>query len=766
MSQRTGPLTLATLAVFTVCLPLAAQDPFGAAQPPADPFGQAPGADPFRAAKPAPKPAAAPVEAEEDKNPVVLAIRDLNPTTPKDLMFAVQTLFDIGRTDDAKLYLKKLMEAKPDRGQMEAFHRQYGSDFFFRLSRDHRMKPEGEQFGKAVRDAAYESARDPKRLEALVRQLSDPSPVAQYDALEELRRAGEAALPPILAALADNARGSEQAALRNAVVQIGPTMIEPLLGAMGTPDEALRGQVMMILGQFKTARAIPYFLVPSLLPDVSETTRRAAVEALTQSVGQLPTKYEAERYLFRRAKEYLEGALAGPLDYEDQVTLWHWDNQKKTSVPGKYAPAEASRLMAARLAQELYKLTPDHPEFRRLYLITTLNDAKIRTGLDRPLPREKGTVYETAASLGPDTMEDVLAYAMGEGYVTAAIAAAEVLGDVGTAELLQSTDGTPRPLAQAMRHSDRRLRLAAAEAIVKLDPRRPYAGSSYLPETFGYLIRTVGSRRVLVAQPRVAKAQTLIGMLNQIGLEADAAQSGTETFRLARNNPDYEFVLISDAIDSPDVSETIQMLRKDPRTNRLPVGLMARRERLEQAAEVAELDPLVLSFPRPHTVESMAFQTARLLDLAGHERVSYDERLDQAARSLDHLTRLAQAPGEYAFYDLHRHQQAVQSALFTPPLAVKAAALLGLIGSPESQRALVTVASQHARPLAEREAAARGFDAAVQRHGLLLTRDEILEQYERYNRSERLDKGTQQVLASLLDTIERPSQQAPEQEVP
>jgi hypothetical protein len=39
-----------------------------------------------------------------------------------------------------------------------------------------------------------------------------------------------------------------------------------------------------------------------------------------------------------------------------------------------------------------------------------------------------------------------------------------------------------------------------------------------------------------------------------------------------------------------------------------------------------------------------------------------------------------------------------------------------------------------------------------------LTRDEILLQYDRYNRSEFLDAGTQQVLGQILDAIESPSQ--------
>jgi hypothetical protein len=156
----------------------------------------------------------------------------------------------------------------------------------------------------------------------------------------------------------------------------------------------------------------------------------------------------------------------------------------------------------------------------------------------------------------------------------------------------------------------------------------------------------------------------------------------------------------------------------------------------------------------------MAFQVGRLVALAGHQLLTYEQRLQQADRALEHLLKLAEEPRRNAFYDLYRHSEAFKAALFTPQLSTKAARVLGLLGSPDAQQSLITLASQHARPLAERQAAAQGFDLAVQRHGLLLTRDEILLQYDRYNQSESLDSGTQQVLASILDTIERPSQQA------
>jgi hypothetical protein len=61
--------------------------------------------------------------------------------------------------------------------------------------------------------------------------------------------------------------------------------------------------------------------------------------------------------------------------------------------------------------------------------------------------------------------------------------------------------------------------------------------------------------------------------------------------------------------------------------------------------------------------------------------------------------------------------------------------------------------------LSERQAAATAFDAAISKRGLLLARNEIQVQYDRYNQSKILDSETQAVLGSLLDSIERPTRQ-------
>ena len=52
--------------------------------------------------------------------------------------------------------------------------------------------------------------------------------------------------------------------------------------------------------------------------------------------------------------------------------------------------------------------------------------------------------------------------------------------------------------------------------------------------------------------------------------------------------------------------------------------------------------------------------------------------------------------------------------------------------------------------------AVKAFGKSVQAFGLLLNQAEIKNQYDRYNRSEKLDTETQSILGALLDSIESP----------
>ena len=118
------------------------------------------------------------------------------------------------------------------------------------------------------------------------------------------------------------------------------------------------------------------------------------------------------------------------------------------------------------------------------------------------------------------------------------------------------------------------------------------------------------------------------------------------------------------------------------------------------------------------------------------------------------LAKIASDREKYRFFDLDSHQEQLVGLLYSPGFAKDAAAILGSIGSPIAQRALVDYASQNSLPVEDRQAVADAFVKSVGRAGTLLTTSEIHLQYKRYNASEYQPKESQQILSKILDAIE------------
>src|SRR5207247_6341453 len=161
-----------------------------------------------------------------------------------------------------------------------------------------------------------------------------------------------------------------------------------------------------------------------------------------------------------------------------------------------------------------------------------------------------------------------------------------------------------------------------------------------------------------------------------LGYDAEAAYVGRAVAERAFVSPDYEFILVSDAIDSPPVEELVQWLRRDFRTARQPIGIMARGERLAALGDAFSGDALVTVFPRIHSVDVAVNEIGKLKVIAGRSLVNREERIAEARSALAALSVLAKSPTTFSQYSLAQQEPMVLRALNSPALAAEAAALL------------------------------------------------------------------------------------------
>jgi hypothetical protein len=205
------------------------------------------------------------------------------------------------------------------------------------------------------------------------------------------------------------------------------------------------------------------------------------------------------------------------------------------------------------------------------------------------------------------------------------------------------------------------------------------------------------------------------------------------------------------------VREVIYRLRRDPRTARIPLIVLAGAGRLSDAKRLTDDFPWTIATPRPHTAEALR----EILTLArpwhAENVLPLDDRLERAGHLLEWLAGTGPQAAPLAL------EGEVLGAVHVPQLRERSLAVLAGLPTPASQQAMVDLASQRTVDVELRERAADAFRANTTRYGLLLGRREIVKLYDRYNAREGEPEPIQRLLGSLLDTIEGEAAGAPGQ---
>ncbi len=741
-----------------------AQDPF--AGPMAAPAANAPPADD-------------PLVILQGAGITLRAIRESKPTTALELLQAAESCLNLDAYAESKRYLGLLLQAKPAAADLAKAQAKIGTGTLLRFERQPELQPEARQVMEMVLKAAHAAAANPQQIDALVQQLNAPEPEKRQQALYDLQNIGIDAAEPMLKVISQDSLAKNHSNVQFALVQMFEALRGPILAAMESKKETLRKNVMTVLVEARSREGMYRMLGTSLQENAEGEIARDAVLRIG---GAYPTQRDVEVLLDRRIKELLAGSWPEPREMGGLVTVWQWDEAKNAPQRRMMHPEDAALRLASILAADLAATVKDKPDYARTALLARLEWEQRAIGWDKPLPAALLTELQKTSLA---SLLDMLAVAVKEKQTGAILAALQILAVTGDETLLYGSPGESL-VASLLSHTDRRIRLAAMKAIVKWAPKESFAGASRMAEGLAFFLSGTGARKVLVGDVKQQYAQTILGLLADGGYEADAFFDPQDIVHAATTQADYEFVLLSDAIDHPRVPELIQWMRRDYRSEHLLVGVLARADyfdkierRLRGEYRVAVMhrfhgDQLIPTYDVNAEDVDLAKKaaleefgtlarapamstTGRMLQLFTRQLerdfVPAEERLEQAFAAADLLTELM-AQKSPLRDDLGRIERDFIENMYRPELASRLAPLAAEIASPRVQSALVDLASQQNTSLVIRQGAAQAFARAVEKRGVLLTGPQIERQYARYNASETADAQTQQVLSSLLDVIE------------
>jgi hypothetical protein len=714
------------------------------------------------AAEPAAAPAAnaadaAALAALAGGDPVIAAVLDLPRTTPAEQFEVIATLIELRRSDVAALLIPSFLANELDDAERAALVRQFGSARFMKMIRLDGPTPEGEPagdlagmraFAQACLDAAAAEATDPARLEQLVAGLTAPTEEERYAARVDLRATGDpgvaAAMHALAVAQTPEARGHIMAALAD----MRPAVDAPLIAVLADGRGQVRADAATLAGRMRMRAALPWLTALAVSADVAAP---AGTSALVNLGLAPPTPAEA-RILIENEIANLESL---PIDSEGEGDVvdawWMWDAQTGQLTATTFNARQRRTLERARWARALAMAGAlADPASQRRIVLDALEEAEL---LGRaPAPE----VAQQLTAMAPADLSATLAAAMDADRPLAAAQIATILGARKDAAVLSSPDGRPSPLAAALKHRDRDLRFAALQAIMQLDPQHTFPGASYVPKALWYFAAGAGEPAAVVATPNFPLATSWAGQLGGLGLDATPTGSGKAAIFTAIDPavaPRLAVIVLDSDIDKPTVREVVYQLHSADRTAAVPILIAASVEHYAAAQDIAAHDPLVLATPRPTDDASLASAVERTLALSARPLADAARRTEQAALALEWLAKLLAADAPYD--ELRRDGALVQRSLFVKELVAPSIRVLAVLGTVDSQTALVDYASALTLPIETRRAAVEALAASFRRYGIRLTRAQVLAQYDRYNASETADADTQAVLGQILDLIEK-----------
>lgn len=641
------------------------------------------------------------------------------PTTPLEFWDAGDYLVRTGQAAQAAPYFKAFIDAKPDDDALLQVRDKYGAASVLRLQDDPATRPLAEPLVGMLATATRRRATDPARVARSVAALTATNEEQDY-AVEQLREAGPYAVPAVLKAVDRATPGSEGRALlvRN-LGRLDRSAVPPLLAALDAePDRpGLAADAARALGRLGDTRAVPGLTALAATgPPLSPATEAARV-AVARLTGR---PYAAQpvspvRLLTAEARRYHTHAVTFP---SDPVLLWVWDPSRLEPAPATVSRSEAEAYLGMRAARAALAIDPADRRAQVALLSQALEKAVERSGFAAYPGADPGGAFAAAVAAGPAVLGDVLRGAIADGKGDLAAVAATALGRV-TGDGALAAQGRVNPLVEALSSPGRRARFAAARALVLLDPRRPFAGSSRVVPVLTQFVSGQAAPRALVIDGNANRGNALGGQLRALGYDPVLALTGDEGFRVAADSADVELVVIDIHMIAGDwrLHDTLANLRADARTAGVPIYVVGPLPRQVDLGTLFSRFPGVKFLVTPSGPESLDRQLAIVGRPASP---SPQERSAYAREATALLARIAARLNNVYEADLSRAEPALAVALGNPGTAPAASAALADVPLPDAQRGLADAAVDPSRNPALRLGAATQLGRSLQQFGPLV----------------------------------------------
>ena len=651
------------------------------------------------------------------------------PKTPEEMFGVTLLMVDLARVDLAKQYLEQFLATNPDDEMLLKLRDKHGAADFLKLARVEALHPQSTELLDQLIAVVKRRTEDPEFVASLVQRLIQ-EPAKRDLTISEMRNLGISVVPEILRQMSSDEMRKYEEDFVDALKRMGKQVVPALIGAFDAPAEQVKVNVFEILGYFNATEAVPYLWYPAFAESQPSGVRDAAKACLgrllkgsAKRADQMSSVVAANE-LNRLANLYYRKHGLLPQTEDGQVVLWTWDQERGTVVRQAYAPDVAELLVSARFSRQSLDLSPEQPDPQRQYLASVLGLEVARRGWEQPRVANPGSAMYLALTAGEPTVSRVLSEALEAGQAGTAVAALEVLSQIGNRDQLPMQSGLKSPIVASLNSPDPRVQFAAATTILKLMPKSNFRNAN---RVVGILARSTvdpAQSRVLVIDADQMRANQTAGFVNDGGFEGIVAATGREGFELAAASAGIDFVVIHVNCLRWELSQTLANFRADSRTAALPIVIYGPASLAnELARRVTRTAPAVYVFESGNSSDFLD-QVMPFIRSLKTPPLSAQERILQKHAAVYWLAAIAS--GEMtSIFDITQAEADLSTAVDDPTVAHNALVALGGISTRSAQRRLSEVAINKLNAPDVRVTAANQLAFHIQKHGRLLTQEEV-----------------------------------------
>ncbi len=487
------------------------------------------------------------------------------------------TLLRLNKSAEATTKLREILAADPSNADALSLYKSVSQDEWYVL-----MTSKGEigQIAQSLLDRAKVDLKARSRDEAAIAALVATATAKDSDygtrqaAVNKLiADHGEFAVPSLLEKLgnADDAEGQVQAI--SALAQLRAAAVLPLLEALKSSNALAVQNAAAALHHIGDKRALP--AMAHLANDSRPNVSAIASKFVAKHGGGNPVDM-----MLAQALDYMRGNVPAGA-FSDVV----WSLREDKLVPTDVSPMLYSSELAKSLAADAVRIAPTSLEARSMLAQANLQQANlIETAVAQG--DEKAKAMEPVAaelkiaaySTGTDALRAALASGVQNNLAPVALGAISALA---AAELTDSTDQSS--LLAAMDSNDKRVRYAAAEALVRA------SGGARVPQAervVAVLAEAVTEQKVTTIQV-IAPTQEVAAAVASTGRSGGfAVESSVDAVRGMQSlltNPNVDVVVINEILPDRLPEDIIGNIKKDSRMANTKVVIVAKDEEAAKA---------------------------------------------------------------------------------------------------------------------------------------------------------------------------------------